>query len=158
MSFTTRERGVLAGVLVLVVTGSGLIVAPVGPTEPPMRSTSIADCELVQLAVYELDEEPPDERERSRYRALNETQQTVFDEGRAANGSFVRFQDRDRMAAADTLPPYVVFDGRNYRAHSIRGNCVERPWYGDRSSALGYLLVGLGLLLGGVFSWRRITD
>lgn len=148
----------LAGVLVLVVAGSGLIMAPsVEPTGPPARSDSITDCELVQLAVYELDGEPPGEREQEQYRSLSDIQQAVFDEARAASGDFVRFHDRDRMAAADTLPPYVVFEGRAYRAHSVRGNCFERPWYDGLVEPTGYLLVGVGILLG-VFSWRRITD
>lgn len=147
---------VIAGVLVLLVSGSSLVMA--SPIEPPTRSPSsvpVTECELVQLAVYELETEPSSEF--GQYPNLTDIQQTVFDEARTANGDFVRFADESRMAAADTLPVSVVMEGRTYRAHSVRGNCFDRPWYIGLTGPIGYILVGIGILVGGVFSWRRIT-
>lgn len=145
-------------VIILIVTGSGLIVAPpVGSTGPPDRSAPVTDCELVQLAVYELDTETPSEGEQKRYRSLSDIQQAVFDEGRAADGDFVQFTHRDRMTAADTLPPTIVFEGRDFRAHSVRGNCDGRPWYGGLVDPTGNLLVSIGALIWCVFLWRRIS-
>jgi|GEM_PF-3320289 len=158
MSVTTRDWGVIVGALVLLVTGYGLIAAPPGePTTPPSGSVSIEDCEHVQVAVYELDDETPDERDLKRYTELTDRQQTVFDEGRAGNGDFVRFHDADRMAAADALPNYVAFDGRKYRANSFPSNCFDRPWYAGLTRPIGCVLAGIGFLVGTVFSWRRIT-
>lgn len=158
MSVTTRDGWVLVGVLLLIVAGAGLVVAsPPESTGPPPRSGSVGDCELVQLAVYELDGEPPGDSEQKQYRSLSGIQQAVVDEGRAANGDFVRFHDGDRMVAADALPPYVVFDDRTYRAHSIRGNCFERPWYAGLVEPTGYLLVAIGILAGSAFVWRHIS-
>ena len=155
MSVTTKDWGVIVGVLVLLATGYGLIVVDTGePTIPPPGSVEIEDCEHVQIAVYELEDEHSSQRGLKQYSELTDLQQTVFDEGRSGNGDFVRFHDEDRMAAADALPDYVALDGRNYRANSIRGNCFNRPWYVGLTKPAGYALVGIGLLIGTWF-WRR---
>lgn len=155
---TRRDWVVAAGVLALLLSGSGLVaLAPIEPPARPMGSVPVTECELVQVAVYELDTEPPDEFEQERYDNLTEVQQRVFDEARAANGNFVRFDTEPRMAAADMLPSSVVFEGRTYRAHSVRGNCFDRPWYVGWVGPIGRVLVGLGVLVGSMFAWRRIT-
>lgn len=158
MSVTTRDWGVIVGALVLLAAGYGLIaVVPGEPTIPPPGSISIEDCEHVQVAVYELDDDTPSERGLKQYTELTDRQQTVFDEGRAGNGDFVRIHDADRMVAADTLPRTVALDGEYYRANSIPTNCFERPWYAGLTRPIGYVLAGTGLLVGTLFSWRRIT-
>ncbi|WP_276261414.1 hypothetical protein [Haloglomus litoreum] len=153
-----RELGVAAGVLTLLLAGSGLLTfVPAGPPARPMGSVPVTDCELVQLAVYELDDEPPGEFERERYDDLTDVQQRVFDEARATGGDFVRFDDESRMVAADTLPYAVVAQNRTYRANNVRGNCFDRPWYVGWAEPVGRVLVGLGLLLGVAVAWRRLT-
>lgn len=153
-----RDRGVVAGVLVLLITGSGLVaLAPIEPPARPPGSAPVSECELVQVAVYEMDDEPPDAFGQERYSNLTDIQQDVFDEARTANGDFVRFTDESRMAAADALPHSVVFEGRTYRANSVRGNCSEWPWYVGWVGPIGRILVGLGLLVGIVFAWRRLS-
>lgn len=153
-----RDWGVIAGVLILLITGSSLVMAsPIEPPARPLSTVPVTECELVQLAVYELDAEPSGERGQEQYNDLTDIQRSVFDEARTVNGNFVRFESEFRMAAADTLPSSVVFEGGTYRAHSVRGNCFDRPWYIGLSGPIGYILVGLGILVGGVFSWRRLT-
>jgi hypothetical protein len=154
-----REWVVVTGVLALLLSGSGLVaLAPADPHARPMGSVPVADCELAQLAVYELDDEPPDASERERYDGLTELQRRVFDEARAADGDFVRFRNGSRMVAADTLPDAVAFEDRTYRANSVRGNCFDRPWYLGWAGPVGRVLLGLGLLLGVAVAWRRLTD
>jgi hypothetical protein len=153
-----RAWGVVAGVLALLFAGSGLVaLAPAEPPARPMGSVPVSECELVQVAVYELDDEPSDAFEQERYDNLTEVQQGVFDEARAADGDFVRFHDESRMVAADALPHAVVFEGRTYRANSVRGNCFEGPWYAGWAGPIGRVLLGLGLLLGVAVAWRRLT-
>jgi hypothetical protein len=75
--------------LVLILTGAGLVaLAPVEPPARPQEPVPVTECELVQLAVYELDAEPPEEFEQERYDDLTDVQQRVFDEARAAEGGF----------------------------------------------------------------------
>lgn len=158
MSMIQRDWGVIAGVLILLITGSSLVMAsPIEPPARPLSTVPVTECELVQLAVYELDAEASGERGQEQYNNLTDIQRSVFNEARTVNGDFVRFKSESRMAAADTLPSSVVLEGRAYRAHSVRGNCFDRPWYIGLTGPVGYLLVGLGMLVGGVFSWRRIT-
>lgn len=153
-----RDWLVIAGVLVLLVTGSSLVVAsPIEPPSRPPSSVPVTECELVQLAVYELETEPPSGFRQEQYTNLTDIQRTVFDEARDADGDFVRFDNESRMAAADTLPFSVVMEGRTYRANSVRGNCSDWPWYIGLTGPIGRILIGLGILVGGVFSWRRIT-
>jgi hypothetical protein len=153
-----RDWGAVTGVLVLLVTGAGLVaLSPVEPSARPQEPVPVTECELVQLAVYELDTEPAAEFEQERYGNLTDSQQRVFDEARAANGDFVRFDDEDRMVAADALPYAVVFEGRTYRAHGVRGNCFDTPWYAGWVGPAGRVLLGLGIVVGAVFGWRRLT-
>jgi len=155
---TRRDWVVAAGVLALLLSGSGLVaLAPVEPPARPQEPVPVTECELVQLAVYELDNEPSDAFEQERYDDLTEVQQRVFDEARAADGDFVRFHDESRMVAADALPYSVVFEGGTYRANSVRGNCFDRPWYAGWLGPVGRVLLGLGLLLGVAVAWRRLT-
>jgi hypothetical protein len=155
---TRRDRVVVAVVLALLISGSGLLaLAPVEPPARPMGSVPVAECELVQLAVYELDDEPLEASQQERYSDLTAVQQRVFDEGLAANGDFVRFEEESRMVGADPLPHAVVREGRTYRANSVRGNCFDGPWFAGWLGPAGRVLVGLGLLLGVAVAWRRLT-
>jgi hypothetical protein len=109
--------------LVLILTGAGLVaLAPVEPPARPQEPVPVTECELVQLAVYELDAEPPEEFEQERYDDLTDVQQRVFDEARAAEGDFVRFDEESRMAAADALPYSVVSEGRPLDPARAGGN------------------------------------
>lgn len=153
-----RDWGVVAGILALLVTGSGLVaLAPVEPAARPLGSVPVTECEQVDLAVYEMDTEPPAGFGQERYSNLTNIQQSVFDEARAVDGDFVRFADESRMAAADTLPYSVVVEGRTYRAHGVRVNCFDEPWYIGRVGPIGRVLVGTGLLAGLAFAWRRLS-
>lgn len=153
------DRGRKAPILavVLIVAGAGLVgLAPVVAPAPPAGPISLDECETVQLAVYETDSESNDQGVEQ-YDSLTEAQQSVFKEARAADGDFVRFRDSDRMAAANSLPHYVILNGSYFRAHSILGNCLDRPWYVGFMIPIGYLLLGLGVLVVGTVAWRRVT-
>lgn len=157
MSTALSEREVSVAAAVLFVAGVGLVaMAPVVAPAPPAGPVSLEECDLVQLAVYETDVESTD-RGAERYGSLTELQQSVFDEARAADGDFVRIRDHDRMDAADSLPHYVILDSTYYRAHSVLGDCSDRPWYVGLIEPGGYVLLGLGVLAGATVAWRRVT-
>lgn len=151
------DRKLVVGAVILVVAGGGLIaLAPIVAPEPPAGPVSVAECELVQLAVYEAGTDAGG-RESERYSALTETQRSVFDRARAADGDFVRIRNRSRMIASESLPHRVVLNGTPYRANSVLGNCRDRPWYAGLVKPGGYVLFGAGVLVGGVVARRRLA-
>lgn len=156
MSFAADDRALVVGAVGLCIVGGGLIALAPIVTAPSPGPVSVEECELAQVAVYETAEKTRD-RDVESYGALTETQQSVFDEARAADGDFVRFRDRDRLVAAESLPYYVTLNGTRYRANSFLGNCRDRPWYVGLTKPAGYVLVGLGAVLGGVVARRRVA-